>query len=106
MVVSEQQRRRLHQRLVDVLGPEEADALMEHLPPVGWADVSTKRDLDNGLALLRTELFAEIGRVGGDLRVEMHSGFERQTRVFIFATIGALLTAVGTAGGLVAAISH
>jgi hypothetical protein len=29
-----------------VLGPESAETLMEMMPPVGWADVATKRDLD------------------------------------------------------------
>ena len=28
------------------LGPIVADALMQHLPPVGWAEVANKHDLD------------------------------------------------------------
>lgn len=46
MAISEESRHHLYQRLEQVLGPEEATVLMEHLPPVGWADVATKRDLD------------------------------------------------------------
>lgn len=56
MAVSEESRHRLHGRLEEILGREEAAALMEYLPPVGWADVATKRDLDHMSAVLRGEL--------------------------------------------------
>ena len=46
MAISEESRYHLYQRLEEVLGAEEAATLMEHLPPVGWADVATKRDID------------------------------------------------------------
>lgn len=46
MVVSEESRHRLYTRLEEVLGADEAETLMEHLPPIGWADVATKRDID------------------------------------------------------------
>ena len=49
MTISEQSRHQLYRRLEEVLGADEAAVLMEHLPPVGWADVATKRDID-GLA--------------------------------------------------------
>jgi len=46
MAISEESRHQLHSRLDVVLGREEATTLMAHLPPVGWADVATKHDLD------------------------------------------------------------
>jgi hypothetical protein len=46
MPVDERSRHQLFNHLDDVLGPEDAATLIEHLPPVGWADVATKRDLD------------------------------------------------------------
>jgi hypothetical protein len=46
MVLDERARHELFLRLEQVLGPESAETLMEMLPPVGWADVATKRDLD------------------------------------------------------------
>lgn len=52
MAIDEETRHRMYQRLEEVLGMETATALMDHLPPVGWADVATKRDLD----VLRREL--------------------------------------------------
>src|SRR5688572_11452029 len=75
MTISDQSRHRLHQRLDEILGVDDAATLMEHLPPVGWADVATKRDLDRLAIELRAEMqtgFAE-GRTGlAELRTELH----------------------------------
>jgi hypothetical protein len=45
MVVDERSRHELYRRLEEVLGPEAATTMIEHLPPGGWADVATKHDL-------------------------------------------------------------
>src|SRR5438067_3410242 len=45
MVLDERARHELFLRLEQVLGPEPAETFMEMMPPVGWADVATKRDL-------------------------------------------------------------
>jgi hypothetical protein len=78
LTISEQSRHALHTRLVEVLGEQEAVVLMEHLPPVGWADVATKRDLDHLAALTKRDLdhFAaatkrDIEHLGIELRGEM-----------------------------------
>ena len=47
MAITEQTRHHLYLALERQLGAEEAATLMEHLPPVGWADVATKTDLDH-----------------------------------------------------------
>jgi hypothetical protein len=56
MAVDEQSRHQLYQRLEVVLGEEATTTLMEHLPPIGWADVATKADLDNLRAATKTDL--------------------------------------------------
>jgi predicted nuclease with TOPRIM domain len=56
VAITESSRHKLHGRLDEVLGQEEAATLMEHLPPVGWADVATRRDLDHSSEMLRAEM--------------------------------------------------
>ena len=46
LTFAEQNKRRLHARLCEVIGTEEADILMEQLPPITWTEFVTKRDLD------------------------------------------------------------
>lgn len=67
MSITSAERHQLHSRLSDVLGEDEANMLMEHLPPLGWADVATKRDLDHVESVLR----AEITVLGTDMRAEI-----------------------------------
>ncbi|MGI8792605.1 MAG: hypothetical protein ACR2H3_05425 [Acidimicrobiales bacterium] len=47
MSVSEEARHELYLALEEVHGRSRATTLMSLLPPVGWADVATKRDLDH-----------------------------------------------------------
>jgi len=58
MDVYERSRHQLHERLREVLGPEEAGTLMAHLPAGGVDQVATKTDLQ----ALKHELLAEIHR--------------------------------------------
>lgn len=60
MAVDEQARHRLYRRLEEVLGPEEAGTLMNHLPSAGLADLATKSDLH----ALELRLTAEMERFG------------------------------------------
>jgi len=45
VAITEQARHRMYAHLEELMGAEDAATLMDHLPPVGWADVATKRDL-------------------------------------------------------------
>jgi hypothetical protein len=46
MAIDERTRHEMYSGLEEKLGADVADALMAHLPPVGWADVATKQDID------------------------------------------------------------
>ena len=67
MAITEEGRHRLYERLEQLLGTEEATTLMEHLPPVGWADVATRRDLDAHAVATRRDLDAHAVATKRDL---------------------------------------
>lgn len=105
MAITEGNRHQLYRRLEEVLGPEEATTLMEHLPPVGWADVATKTDLDHQRAATKSDLeqlradtqhgfsqlSVDVDRRFADLRADMERGFREQTRTLVLANLGNLL---------------
>jgi hypothetical protein len=86
--ITEESTYQLFQRLEELLGPEKVSTLMELLPPVGWADVATKRDLDH----LQTTLEARIERLGTELRSELRAEMFREQRNQTLAIIGANTT--------------
>lgn len=83
------------------MGKELAGAMMSLLPPVGWADVATKRDLDRietkiDTAEQRLEVKIESMHAGmkADLN-ELRSDLRRTFVTWMFATQGAVVAAIG-----------
>jgi hypothetical protein len=58
MAIDERSRHELFNALEQALGKEHASVLMEHLPPLGWADVATKRDLEHLEARIEAKIDA------------------------------------------------
>jgi len=86
--------------LEELLGLKAATTLMEYLPPVGWADVATKRDL----IVLEGDLDALEHRL--DLRFEglenkLLAAFRGELQMALTAQSRQLaITLAGTAGAL------
>ncbi len=115
MVVDERARQRLFRTLEERLGPDEAATLMSLLPPVGWADVATKHDVDSlraatkhdleslgtatkhELDQLRREMDLRFDAVEKGLRAELHSSLEKHTRAVVIAVSTLNLALAGMA---------
>ena len=69
MSITEASRFQLRTAIGQILSEEAADTLMELLPPVGWADVATKTDLQH----LRDEMQADIKNLRDELKGDMHA---------------------------------
>ena len=98
MMFDEAMRYRLHARLQEVLGADEADALMAVLPPFAWSDLVTKEDLRAELVLLRSDLRGDMQ----EMRADLHSTITAQTRQVFFGLIGV----VAAFGGLILTASR
>jgi len=92
MSISERARHHLYESARRTWDGDAAEALMALLPPVGWADVATKSDLQGVERTLRADLRAETQT----LRAEMHSLFRAQTWRFS----GAILAGMGLAAAV------
>jgi len=86
MAIDERQRHGLYQQLEATIGEEHASTLMSMLPPVGWADVATKHDLET----LERVLTMKIESVEHRVTAKLESALRQQ----LWATIGVMLVAV------------
>lgn len=62
----------MHLGLEEKLGATVAHAVMAHLPPVGWADVATKQDLERETASIRAGMQAMEERLILRFEAQLH----------------------------------
>ena len=116
MTITEASRFQMYTRLIETLGQEEASTMMEHLPPVGWANVvftedvrqsdllsSTRHqhsvdylslridqlavELRSEIAHLGIELRSEMAQLAAELRLEISTAILKQTKWIITTMI-------------------
>src|SRR5690242_17223786 len=103
MVLDERARHELFRRLEQLLGPESAGTLMELLPPVGWADMATKHDLDalEERTNLRFELLEQKLLAGFRAELLTQSNtISAQVRTVVVANVGTALSIAALAFGV------
>ncbi len=115
MVVDERSRHEMYRKLEEVLGPDAATTLIEHLPPGGWASVATKHDLaalEERMGLRVARVDESIKTVSADLRATFEHELRSQTTIFqdnlrtqittvLFALVSVVLTMAALAFALV-----
>ncbi len=116
-MISDADRRRLHEALSSSIGPESSEVLMELLPPAGWTDLATRTDIEIAKTELRMEMQdirMEMQDIRLDLKGEMadvrieiqdlRSRLDAQLPKLVAANIASMLGVAGiviTAGALV-----
>jgi hypothetical protein len=94
MAIDERSRHRLFKRLEDILGEGHATVLMGHLPPVGWADVATRRDLDQ----LEARLDSKLATMESKFEARLEAKLSAQTRTMVqWFIVGTMTTLVAIA---------
>jgi hypothetical protein len=98
MAAHEEIRYRLQRKLTELVGEEEAAALMASLPPVAWTDLATKDDLTALERNLRAELRGGLGELRGEiseLRGELR-GEISELRGELHSEIGSVRSEIGS----------
>lgn len=131
-MIEELARHELYRGVEELLGTDRADTLMSLLPPVGWADVTTKTDLrslddridsrfsrvDARFTAIEARLVGIEARLDGmdarfsqiddrfakidDRFAELERSMAQQTRTLVFSILGALFTMTSLCLGTIA----
>ena len=91
MAIDERTRHEMYLGSEELLGPQVADALMEHLPPVGWAEVATKHDL----AALEDRLDLRFDGLEPRLDLKIDAAISAATSRLLIFMMPTVLTAIG-----------
>lgn len=105
MAISEADRHLMYLKLEEVLGAEAANTVMEHLPPVGWADVATKHDLDALQVLMKQDLDLQTALFKKDLEAGL-AGIRAEVSDRLRAQTWVVCTTLIAGMGVFAAIAR
>jgi hypothetical protein len=126
MALDERSRHELYLKPEQVLGSDPASVLMEMLPPVGWADVATKRDIDGLAAATKRDIdglatatkrdidalaaatktdISSLAAAVETLEHRLRAEFANQTRTIVLAMLGSSLAILATTLGAVFAMT-
>ena len=96
MALTHAQRTSMFTTLAEVMGQDDAETLMQHLPPSGWDNVATKEDLRAGLAELNAAMaagFAQAATERADMKVQFADLIRRQAwHLYVVVSTIALAT--------------
>ncbi len=96
--INEKVRWVLMRRLSEVLGEEEAETLMESLPPVVWHQIATKGDLK----ALEERLDSRFALLRGEFATQM----ARSTRTVVLSFVGVAVAMLGAMLGAVVVLAQ
>jgi hypothetical protein len=103
MSITEASRFQLRTAIGQILSEEAADTLMELLPPVGWADVATKTDIQHlrdEMRHLRDELKGDMLNLQLTIEVNVRKLIHEQTKWLITTMIAMNAVTVAVAVAL------
>lgn len=100
MAVDERARYELQRTLIELMGEEAAMTLMRHLPPAGWGDVATRRDVDT----LEQRMLLGFERLEAR-QDRFEERLDQRFRQFMATTITAVIASALASAGIALAAS-